>query len=107
MGEGIATHLYAANVSMKNRAFYNTDGDFLILPQIGRLDVQTELGKYVQCSRAREGISHLSLPESWSSQENLSLYRKGSSLVLVCQTAVVEDVSTSSSYGSWIDTNCL
>lgn len=29
---------------MKNRAFCNNDGDMLILPQHGRLDVQTELG---------------------------------------------------------------
>jgi homogentisate 1,2-dioxygenase len=29
---------------MRNQAFCNNDGDFLILPQIGRLDIQTELG---------------------------------------------------------------
>jgi len=27
---GIAIHIYSCNVSMKNRAFYNSDGDFLI-----------------------------------------------------------------------------
>lgn len=27
---GIAIHVYACNVSMKNRAMYNADGDFLI-----------------------------------------------------------------------------
>ncbi|KAK7690989.1 hypothetical protein QCA50_006092 [Cerrena zonata] len=28
-----------------NKAFVNSDGDFLIIPQEGRLDIQTELGK--------------------------------------------------------------
>jgi homogentisate 1,2-dioxygenase len=42
--QGIAIHIYAANASMQNRAFCNNDGDLLILPQQGRLDIQTELG---------------------------------------------------------------
>ncbi|KAH6679070.1 homogentisate 1,2-dioxygenase [Halenospora varia] len=47
--EGIATHMYVANVSMKNEAFVNSDGDFLICPQQGALDIQTEFGMlYVQ-----------------------------------------------------------
>lgn len=40
-------HIYTANTSMGNRAFCNNDGDMLILPQQGRLDIQTEFGKYV------------------------------------------------------------
>lgn len=43
--EGLAVHIYAANASMTNSAFCNTDGDMLILPQQGRLDIQTEMGK--------------------------------------------------------------
>jgi len=43
--EGLAVHMYASNASMENKAFCNNDGDFLILPQQGRLDVQTEFGK--------------------------------------------------------------
>lgn len=43
--EGIATHIYAANASMKKEAFVNSDGDFLICPQQGALDIQTEFGK--------------------------------------------------------------
>lgn len=43
--EGIAIHMYSANVSMTKKAFCNTDGDFLILPQVGRLDIQTEMGR--------------------------------------------------------------
>lgn len=42
--EGIAIHMYAANTSMVNEAFCNNDGDFLIIPNEGRLDIQTELG---------------------------------------------------------------
>lgn len=41
---GCAVHYYVANSDMKNKAFYNSDGDFLIVPQQGRLDIQTEFG---------------------------------------------------------------
>lgn len=37
--------MYASNTSMGNKAFCNNDGDMLILPQQGRMDVQTEYGK--------------------------------------------------------------
>ncbi|KIK58015.1 hypothetical protein GYMLUDRAFT_75099 [Collybiopsis luxurians FD-317 M1] len=43
--EGLAVHVYLANSSMGRKAFCNTDGDMLILPQQGRLDIQTEFGK--------------------------------------------------------------
>lgn len=43
--EGLAIHMYAANASMGNTAIINNDGDFLIIPQIGRLDIQTEVGR--------------------------------------------------------------
>ncbi|KAF9048822.1 homogentisate 1,2-dioxygenase [Panaeolus papilionaceus] len=43
--EGLAVHMYLANTSMDKKAFCNTDGDMLILPQQGRLDIQTEFGK--------------------------------------------------------------
>ena len=33
------------NTNMTNKAYCNTDGDFLICPQTGILDVQTEMGK--------------------------------------------------------------
>lgn len=42
--EGIATHVYAANSSMQKRAFVNSDGDYLIIPQQGALDIRTEFG---------------------------------------------------------------
>lgn len=43
--EGLAVHMYLANISMGRKAFCNTDGDMLILPQQGRLDIQTEFGR--------------------------------------------------------------
>jgi homogentisate 1,2-dioxygenase len=42
---GCAIHLYAANRSMRARAFYNADGELLIVPQEGRLLLATELGR--------------------------------------------------------------
>ncbi|KAF9285186.1 homogentisate 1,2-dioxygenase HgmA [Linnemannia elongata] len=42
---GMAVLVYAANKSMDDTAFYNSDGDFLIVPQQGRLDITTEFGK--------------------------------------------------------------
>ncbi|RDW60581.1 putative homogentisate 1,2-dioxygenase-2 [Coleophoma cylindrospora] len=45
--EGLAVHMYAANESMEKTAFVNNDGDFLIVPQTGRLEIQTELGRMV------------------------------------------------------------
>jgi len=41
---GIAVHVYTCNSPMKNKAFYNADGDLLIVPQQGILKVTTELG---------------------------------------------------------------
>jgi homogentisate 1,2-dioxygenase len=45
--EGLAIHMYMANKSMAKKAFCNNDGDMLILPQQGRLDIQTEFGRWV------------------------------------------------------------
>ena len=42
---GMAIHIYACNCNMDQRAFYNADGDFLIVPQQGTLDITTEFGK--------------------------------------------------------------
>ena len=41
---GIAIHLYAANASMADRCFVNSDGELLLVPQAGRLALRTELG---------------------------------------------------------------
>jgi homogentisate 1,2-dioxygenase len=45
MKSGLGILLYAAGKDMGNEAFYSADGDFLIVPQHGVLDIQTELGK--------------------------------------------------------------
>lgn len=41
---GVGIHVYAANRSMQGRYFYNADGELLIVPQLGRLRLATELG---------------------------------------------------------------
>ena len=41
---GFAVHLYVANRSMENRSFYNADGEMLLVPQQGKLTLQTESG---------------------------------------------------------------
>lgn len=43
-GPGYLIHLYAANADMSDRAFSSADGDILVVPQSGVLDVRTELG---------------------------------------------------------------
>jgi homogentisate 1,2-dioxygenase len=42
---GCAIHLYAANRSMARRAFYDADGELLIVAQQGRLLLTTEFGR--------------------------------------------------------------
>jgi homogentisate 1,2-dioxygenase len=41
---GAGIHLYAANRDMHGRFFYDADGELLIVPQQGRLRIDTELG---------------------------------------------------------------
>jgi homogentisate 1,2-dioxygenase len=42
---GAGIHIYAANAPMRDRFFYNADGELLILPERGRLLIHTELGR--------------------------------------------------------------
>lgn len=42
--EGLAIHMYVANIGMGNSAMSNADGDFLIVPQLGTLTIRTEFG---------------------------------------------------------------
>jgi homogentisate 1,2-dioxygenase len=44
MHSGVAIHIYVANKSMVDRAFYNADGELLIVPQLGNLLIYTEFG---------------------------------------------------------------
>ncbi len=43
-GPGFAVHLYSGDADMNDRCFANADGDLLIVPQQGVLDIRTELG---------------------------------------------------------------
>lgn len=45
--EGMAIYNYSANSSMGKESFYNSDGDFLIVPNVGKLFVTTLMGKLV------------------------------------------------------------
>ncbi|CAM3639138.1 homogentisate 1,2-dioxygenase [Bordetella sputigena] len=42
---GVGIHVYTANAPMRGRYFYDADGELLIVPQAGRLRVDTELGR--------------------------------------------------------------
>lgn len=42
--KGCAVHVYAVNRSMTDRYFYNSDGDFLFVPEEGSIILRTEFG---------------------------------------------------------------
>ncbi|HWI27910.1 MAG TPA: homogentisate 1,2-dioxygenase [Stellaceae bacterium] len=42
--DGVAIHLYLANRSMRERYFWNADGEMLLVPQQGRIALHTEFG---------------------------------------------------------------
>lgn len=43
---GVAYYIYGATKSMEEKtAMYNSDGDMLLVPQTGALDIQTEMGR--------------------------------------------------------------
>jgi homogentisate 1,2-dioxygenase len=42
---GVAVHIYRANRSMTNRTFATADGELMLVPQQGALELFTELGK--------------------------------------------------------------
>ncbi len=41
---GVGIHLYAANSSMEDSFFFNADAEMLMVPQLGRLLLRTEMG---------------------------------------------------------------
>ena len=43
--EGVAVHIYRANADMVRRAFASADGELLFVPQRGRIELLTELGR--------------------------------------------------------------
>jgi len=44
---GVAVHLYAASKDMESRVFVDADGELLFIPQEGRLELLTEMGRMV------------------------------------------------------------
>lgn len=44
--EAVAVHLYRASRAMADRVFFDADGELLLVPQQGRLDLVTELGRF-------------------------------------------------------------
>ena len=42
--DGLNIHIYMCNASMVDKVFYNSDGDLLIVPQTGNLNIRTEMG---------------------------------------------------------------
>jgi len=42
---GMASHVYVANAYMQDDYFFNADGEMLLVPQLGVINVFTELGK--------------------------------------------------------------
>ncbi|MFT5110916.1 MAG: homogentisate 1,2-dioxygenase [Parasphingorhabdus sp.] len=47
---GVAIHMYLCNESMLDRFFYNSDGELLIVPQLGRFRAHTECGVLEVCA---------------------------------------------------------
>ena len=43
--EGVAVHVYRASRNMDARVFVDADGELVIIPQQGSIDIQTELGR--------------------------------------------------------------
>jgi homogentisate 1,2-dioxygenase len=42
---GCAVHIYCANRGMKNRYLWNADGELMLIPQQGSIEIVTELGR--------------------------------------------------------------
>jgi homogentisate 1,2-dioxygenase len=42
---GVAVHIYRANRSMKERCFWNADGELMFVPQQGSIEIFSELGR--------------------------------------------------------------
>ncbi|KAH6681190.1 homogentisate 1,2-dioxygenase [Plectosphaerella plurivora] len=79
--QGIGMYVYAAGKSMEdNSAYYSADGDLLIVPQEGPLDIRTELGwllvRPMEICVIPRGIKyHVSLPAGPARGYALELYQ--------------------------------
>ena len=56
MKSGLCIYKYSCNVSMGKEVLCNADGDFLVVPQIGTLEVITEMGKLTVAAGEVAGI---------------------------------------------------
>lgn len=52
---GLSIYNYLANQSMKDRCMFNSDGDFLFVPQQGKMEIQTEMG-WLEISPGEIGV---------------------------------------------------
>ena len=59
---GAGIHLYACNASMRDRFFYNADGETLVVPQMGRLLIRTELGVLDAAGRHLRSAARVEVP---------------------------------------------
>lgn len=77
---GLGIYIYAAGRDMQDRAaYYSSDGDFLVVPQQGTLDIQTELGDLLvrpnEIVVIPRGIKYrVTLPEGAARGYGLELY---------------------------------
>ncbi|MEL6179163.1 MAG: homogentisate 1,2-dioxygenase [Myxococcota bacterium] len=80
--DGLAIHAYVAGADMVDKAFYNSDGELLIAPEVGTLRVQTEFG-VLQAGPAQfivipKGIKFaVTLPDGPSRGFVLEVYNNG------------------------------
>ncbi|CAI4217671.1 unnamed protein product [Parascedosporium putredinis] len=78
---GLAIYIYGAGKDMaKKQAFYSADGDFLIVAQMGTLDIQTEFGRLLvrqgEIAVIPRGIRYrVELPEGASRGYVLELFQ--------------------------------
>jgi hypothetical protein len=76
---GVAVHIYRANRDMERRAFFNADGELLIIPEQGRLELLTEMGR-IDCGpgRGRAGAARRALPGAAAGRRGARLPRRKS-----------------------------
>jgi homogentisate 1,2-dioxygenase len=82
---GCAIYNYAFNANMGNKAFFNSDGDFLIVPQQGALLVKTEMGKLAVAPR-----EILVVPRGIKFTVDIDLAEEGASTADGCRGYIVE-----------------
>jgi homogentisate 1,2-dioxygenase len=71
---GCAVHIYAINQPMKNRYFYNADGEMLFVPEKGALELRTEFGIVLvspgEIAVVPRGVKFQVNPHSYAAEKN-------------------------------------